>query len=1077
MFNRSSSPDSRCVGSPARSMWWSLVLMLTFGWSAETPAQEAKKAMTPLLPRLEATQTGNNQGAIEAESRRLAAKRIAGLQKLERELIAKSLPAQTKSDELWRGFRQTFLFHNQVVALSEPAADGSRTLIVSEPPPHVGIGDILAAVGDELLLSHQVKKHSIGFDGWVKDLTMAVKGNDEELREMLSRLHQRLFFTSYHSQVLKLPASARELPMNPNLNLKVTPEELKRWVVDEGEQFFPLESGKTETLASLASETASGVYLSKRRGLIGWWIPKARHIYECRVQARQFSLDADLIVGAIANSSGILVLGRERVVPVDILPPLRVETLVLLADVQQGQNGALFQSYERRHDFAGRIGSGYDWAPILLSPELRDTEYGSLLNITDQLLKGWSNYGQTQYINFPYPKPREYPFPGRVNEVLKAKGYFTYNWNTKGAGYAVDYGRATIMALNRTGSLPVSYIPEGAREASPAVSEAENRAYDRFSQLSDVNLVRVVQYAAMYQIFSAFGIAHSFQRIPKDEYPGELIESLTKSLYAEVRQASDEDLRNWLKQIQPMILTKEMLTERMTLKATEAIEAAEREIKAELRKLGYQPGSQRYTEEFDRRLAARKVGQVDKIKMDMIEFYRDMTIEIAQQLDAIKLDRPALTQFETSLRARVLSSIASIKQLPERYAQAIDSRARGWIHTPVVVMSKDKTGRYVGGHNLDARVTKVVTDRQVPLGQVMIDLRKDVSNQKQLVLLINPQDASRARGLARAFERKELARQLAHAVTKHNGVQFEAVRMEMNRSLANAETTAVRPRETALGLGAPPPPRGPQVPPTPDSSASWSGRGRNPLLLITKRRDHESIRVELSSDGRYNLEYGTADPQRSFGLKGLTHEDMIDVAALEATRRSKDGQPVIIEFENVPEHKAVASLQTMETRLAQRSQPVELVGFRSAKGDPMARARITRWQETTEYRIGFSEIETTPNGRLRQEIAVEAKSPASSTRFNIRMLFDGSTPRQVIREIFDRILKALDGMRRQFQLRSEGALQSRQVARAIKKIKTRTNVDFEFSVGEDEGLRDIYIGQKGRRDGESASFITTSLSE
>ena len=117
-----------------------------------------------------------------------------------------------------------------------------------------------------------------------------------------------------------------------------------------------------ETFGSLARKESAGVYVSHKRGLVGWWIPKKRNLYECRVSARQFAIDADLVIGALANQSGVLVLGRERQVPVDILPPLRFETLALLADVQEGQQGRLAQSYERNHALAGRIAEEKDWA-------------------------------------------------------------------------------------------------------------------------------------------------------------------------------------------------------------------------------------------------------------------------------------------------------------------------------------------------------------------------------------------------------------------------------------------------------------------------------------------------------------------------------------------------------------------------------------------------------------------------------------------------------------------------------------------------------------------------------------------
>jgi hypothetical protein len=1063
-------------------VWWMVASALTFGLSADAWAQQKRPTPKPIIPGKRAitpTQQNSTQAddalpngpAIEAESRRLAARRAAEERKLESELISKNNPAQTRSEDLLRKFRQTFPFHSQVVALSDAAADGSRTLIVSEPPPHVTTGDILMTIGDGLLLNHQVKKHPIGYDGWVKDVAIAVKGNDEALQVMLSRLHQRLFFTSYKSYTLKLPAIVRATQFD--LDLTVTPEEIKRWVVDEREQFFPVEGGNAETLTTLSTEHSSGVYISKRRGLVGWWIPKTRHIYECRVQARQFALDADLVLGAIANRSGMFVLGRERIVPVDILPPLRIETLTLLADVQDGQRGMLAQSYERNHPFAGRVADGKDWAPILLSPELRDTEYGSLLNITDQLLKGWSNHGETLYINFDYPTPQHWPFAAPLSQMLKARE-LTYNWNTKGVGYAISFGTIRILALNRTGSLPVSYIPDGMdRGIAREVNQAQETGYNYFSGLSDPNLVRVAQYAAMYQIFSAFDIARSSRPVPADRYPGELIESLTTNLYAELRRASDDELNSLARQIAPLFLDRKSAEERIAPGAAEKIERFKREIDAELQRRGFKYGSKQYNEKFDQLLTLIEKRQTELIERGIAMLYQSITEGIKRELGLIKLDRPAKSYVDQSMRRMILSGVASIKRLPQLYAEAVGLRARGWIHTPVVVLSWDKGGRYIGGHNIDARVTKVVTDEAVPVGQVRIDARG---------LIVNPKDASRARSLVRNIERNELMLELARAVRDRNPAKFASVQAEIGDALARAEAVAVRPRETALGFSAPPPNKPPNKPPVstagpgPAGGAGWEGGGRKPILVVTERRDKEAIRVKLRENGRHDLEYGIASEKESFGLKFLTHEDMVDVVVVEAARRARNGEPVVIEFGEMPEHKALATLRTMETRLAQQGRAVELVGFRSGEGLLMGEPKIIKWQEASGHRIGVAEVDALPGGRLRQDVVLEVRTPNQSGRSRVQIFFDRLTPLNVISAVRERVVRAINGLAKQFRPRNNVSAYNKQLARAIKKIKVRTKLDFEFSVGEQQGLRDIYIGQKGRAYGESATDASIGAS-
>src|SRR5205814_1232991 len=149
--------------------------------------------------------------------------------------------------------------------------------------------------------------------------------------------------------------------------------------------------------------------------------------------ARQFVADSDLIVGAIPGSTHVAIVARERQLTLDALPPLRTETILLLASVDEDE---LAQSYERNLFGAGKLETNDDWAPIYLSDALIDTEYGSLLNITDQLLKSWTNVGRVKYSTFVYPDPAAWPFQRPLPELLGSRS-LTYNWNTKGVGYAL----------------------------------------------------------------------------------------------------------------------------------------------------------------------------------------------------------------------------------------------------------------------------------------------------------------------------------------------------------------------------------------------------------------------------------------------------------------------------------------------------------------------------------------------------------------------------------------------------------------------------------------------------------------
>jgi hypothetical protein len=1006
--------------------------------------------------------------AIVAESQKLRARELDEQRRTESELLAKSESAQTRSHDLWLGYRKAFLFHSQVLALSDAEPDGSRTLIISEPPPHVTLGGILATIGGPLLLNHTVEKQPIGFDGWVKDVVVAVSGKQEELQAMLSRLNQRLFFTSYKSYTLKLPVTLS--PQSFDLNLTVTPEEIKRWVADENEQLFPVEGGKAETLTTLAAERKSGVYVGRRRGLVGWWIPSGRNLYECKVPARQFAIDSDLIVGAIATPSGTFVLGRERVVPVEILPPLRFETLALLADVQDGQMGRLAQSYERRHAFAGRVEEGNDWAPILLSPQLRDTEYGSLLNITDQLLKGWSNKGETKYRNFPYPAPQGYPFSKPLWKELSAKT-LTYNWNTKGAGYAVDFGGLTVMALNRSGSLPVSYIPEGLGRADAMVVKAEDTGYDYFSHLNDPNLVRVVQYAGMYQVFSAFNVTRSAKPVPADDYPDQLLESMTGELNGELRQSSDAELSKLAEQLMPAVLREydDVIANAME----EETGKLKEEIDAELQKRGYRQGSREYKEKFEYVLAETTKAMAQEIKGAMSK-------DINEQFGMFKLDLPAKDALGESLRKLVLSEFAQLRRMPQRYAEAIDLRAKSWIHTPVVVISWNKGSDAVGGHNLDARISKIKSDERIAPGQVGIDAEGD--------LVVNPTDIPRARSLARNVERNELIRELALAARDSNQPKFNAVQAEIRDALRNVEAAPARPRETALNLSSAPPIKPPvNKPPMstgePDAAggAGWGGGGRSAIPVASDRHDSNVVRITQRGDNRFNVEYTLPGGKEVLGLTAMTHEDAVDVAVIEAARRAKPGEPVVVRFDEMQEQRAWATLRTMQIRMGEQDEPVQLVGLITGnEGAALSDYQVLSQYDFRRADVAFSEVQTLQSGELRQEVSLDvpaADGSGSKLSFFSELRFSKWTPGSVIEAVKVRVVGAFKGIARRWSrmsadraYRADVKAYHHDLAVAVKKVKARTKLDFDVKTkldvkspsGEIKGLRDIYIGREER---------------
>lgn len=977
---------------PVISVWWCACIIAAFllcGCGGGNPNKAA-----------EDQQLANERKRIEAE-------KIAEREAMERELIARNLPAKTPSEALWKQYRKTFPYHSQVLALSAPSSDGSRTLIVSEPPPHATLGGILIPVGN-LLLNHSVRKQEIGYDGWAKDVVIALSGTDEEMASLISSLNRMLFGTSYKSYVVPLPT---QIPtaMPSDLDLKVTVNELKTWVLDNNEVFIPVEGGEGIASASVFTQPDCGVYYSGNPGLVTWWIPKERTVQDCRIQARQFALDSDLIVGAVSKGTGILVLGRERVIPLDVLPPLRVETLSLLASVQKGQEGALEQSYERRHPLAGPIGGNKDWAPIYLSPELIDTEYGSLLNITDQLLKGWSNNGETQYVNFNYPRPTKWPaFRVPISRRLRTKS-IVYNWNTKGAGYEVNAGEYKLIALNRTGALPVTYIPEeigDSDEVPPHVIDAEDEGYDYFAGVSDPNLVRVVQYAAMYQIFSAFDIAKSSNSVPANTNPKTVLDQMTNGIFLELREASPQEMAKLSRQLLVLIAP---------------------EVPPEFRGADY--------------------------TLWQLELIRDG-------------DEPTDSKDQIFKRL-LLNKLVVLKKFPERYAKEIGKVIEGWsnwIHTPVVVISHNSglMGAWTGGHNLNAKVTRFKYTEEVAPGQTRVDINGDI--------LINPRDAGKVSSVVRMAGRNEehLSRILSkidETLVSSGEIAPRARPLALNLPPTQpiAETPSFNLLSTSRGVETS----------SPGLRAGWGRFQSRPavmegdmaILQESRQATPGSVVVARQQDGIYRIIHS----EKSSPVEAFTSEDASDMVVLLLKRSPKDSPSLQLELRGFASEEATAFIRSCEIRASGERIPKEISAFIRQKNLPnesVLRMQARKY-DFSRAEIKISEVETLPIGTQRSVITVEVPTIESGTlraRATVELRFGKSTPREVIRIVTERIKQAIKNLLDEMGDKYDVIMFNRRLNLEIKRINKETGVDVDIIRHQfSEEMGDLYFSRRDQR--------------
>ncbi|MEG2337194.1 MAG: hypothetical protein RSC04_05595, partial [Bacteroidales bacterium] len=273
-------------------------------------------------------------------------------------------------------------------------------------------------------------------------------------------------------------------------------------------------------------------------GFVAWLLPRKQDLSSQIKNIRQFVLDGDILLGAIRDSTGLAIIARERESSLEELPPLRIESILLLASITEKE---LSQSLDVNDLMAGKLSDGRDWCPTYLSKELENTEFGYLMTLTDVFLKDWSEKGTIKEAYYNYPEPSHYPFDKPLFRKLGLRE-LVYNWNTENAMYAIDLPVYTIYTLNRTGALPVSYFNSQSSGVSIG-SSYERRAYQYFATLNNTDLARVVQYTALYQLFIDNQVAYSGRTY--SAYPANkpyLLQKSVRKLLENIKQLNLEQL-------------------------------------------------------------------------------------------------------------------------------------------------------------------------------------------------------------------------------------------------------------------------------------------------------------------------------------------------------------------------------------------------------------------------------------------------------------------------------------------------------------------------------------------------------
>ena len=918
-------------------------------------------------------------------------------------------------DAVWRSFRTVYPYHIQCIGLTEPDSDGTRVLLIAEPPPQVTL-ESLRALSPSLLQHPLVNRQTVGYDGWVADvLYLLPQMSGGDLRELLDSLNHHLFGTSYKSTIMALPPG-NEARGKRNLDLKIPAGEVGEWVLgdlayaDPGRStlnllglilfglfslvflrrvlrasrtrrqvfvfvffcgafltawfagkgwhhnrmlhFTSVLGGAPESGQQILESRTSGVFLSDTPGVVLWSFPRKSPLNANLIHAREFVLDSDVVIGAVASADQVLILGRERCLPLAVLPPLRTETIFQLASVKSDE---LAQSYERKDLVAGKFDGKNDWAPIYLSQNLIDTEYGSLLNITDQLLKSWSMHGMVHYVNFKYPYPQTFPFPTDLMSYAKTNEV-TFNWNTKGVGYSTKNNLYEVYALNRTGALPVDYLAGDNSE----MQKAEEDGYKYFAGLNDPNLVRVVQYAAVYQIFRRFGVtappSSAMPTTPGEKKAPESLKFPIARMIFGVGTLTDDELDRLKERARTAGANSESL-----VKSIDDLGLMRDGIQ-ELRENG-EPGA---LEQL-----------VDALATPRDTMLRFSAIPEARQTDTDKTIAGMVILAQRNKELLQLISHMDLAQAKDAYVAEMRRTRRTWIRTPNIVLSWPENAGTImleGGHNLGAKITQFEFDPSLSAGELRVE-----EENGHTIIKHSAADADKVPELVRAAARNEgkSPSELAELLKKKlPDVQVPERPLEtalgFTDSLRPAAGRGFQPEATRADLGSMGwKPTSGVIPARPKALMHALDSGKGPSVVVSRQ-----------ADGSYLVAHGTSQKV----IQSTDLPSAVDAAISCIKDENQNGTEMHLYLAGFEPVQGKGFANTVEVNLGENEFSRIAATIESEPIEPGELARIlSKDYKLEEARVAG--IEASEEGHVNVRLEVPAKEATRPTLFVRLRLF------------------------------------------------------------------------------------------
>ena len=265
----------------------------------------------------------------------------AGVFLLRRESSAiASAPAggvDAKSIEDWKAFRAAQPFQTQVIAVSPPdTTQKTRTLIFADPPPTLSL-ERLIRILEPHVAGCTVQKWFVMSGGSIKDAVCTLrKGAAEDWPDKLAQLQIEAYGTAEAAPVVALPAPKRSMIAH-SLDLKFSANDLHAWLTDGNQGFRSSAIGPSVPLHALLDRGVRGVFWNSDRTLVLWAFDRGGSLAGAQADIRRFAVGSDLVLGAIAGKSTVVMVGRGRVESLAHVPPLRSETILLLAGTEANQ--------------------------------------------------------------------------------------------------------------------------------------------------------------------------------------------------------------------------------------------------------------------------------------------------------------------------------------------------------------------------------------------------------------------------------------------------------------------------------------------------------------------------------------------------------------------------------------------------------------------------------------------------------------------------------------------------------------------------------------------------------------------